>query len=82
MYIQSQHKFDKQPREIDNILVLRTLVAESNLFLSSIILYSLKVFIKIYLNFFITKRKVLFILICSELSFTIETIMFSDFHRP
>lgn len=25
MYIQSQHKFDKQPREIDNMLVLRTL---------------------------------------------------------
>lgn len=81
MYIQSQHKFDKQPREIGFILVFRTLAAESNLFMST--LYSLKVFIKKYLNFsIIIKRKELFALICSELYFTTETFTFNDFYPP
>lgn len=52
MYIQSQHKFDKQPREIDNILVLRTFCFRVKSVHVKHILYSLKVFIKIYLNFF------------------------------
>lgn len=58
MYIQSQHKFDKQPRGIYNILVLRTLCCRVKSVHVKHILYSSKVFIKIYFElFFIIKRK-------------------------
>lgn len=52
MYIQSQHKFDKQPRGIYNILVLRTLCCRVKSVHVKHILYSSKVFIKIYFELF------------------------------